>query len=127
MLKVKEENTPMPVFDLNIIYSRSQKAIRKLLTSSRSWLWATRRTEIGTQRNVQAQCKCSKMKQQQQQTSTIINDSQILKYYSKIFNSRALKAKKDLELTDCVAEVDKFSACNDKGKERFVDAKNKID
>jgi len=30
----------------------------------------------------------------------------------------ALKAKKDLELTDCVAEVDKFSACNDKGKER---------
>merc|ERR1712013_581102 len=30
----------------------------------------------------------------------------------------ALKAKKDPELTDCVAEVDKFSACNDKGKER---------
>jgi len=30
----------------------------------------------------------------------------------------ALKAKKDLELTDCVAEVDKFSACADAGKER---------
>ena len=78
MLKVKEENSPTQVFDLNL-YSRSPKAIRKLSTSSRSWLWATRRTEIGTQRNVQAQCKCSKMKQQQQQTSTIINDSQILK------------------------------------------------
>merc|ERR1712032_243548 len=30
----------------------------------------------------------------------------------------ALKAKKDLELTDCVAEVDKFTACSDEGKER---------
>merc|ERR1712055_266402 len=32
----------------------------------------------------------------------------------------ALKAKKDLELTvtDCVAEVDKFTACSDAGKER---------
>ena len=80
MLKVKEENSPTQVFDLNThLCSRSPKAIRKLSTSSRSWLWATRRTEIGTQRNVQAQCKCSKMKQQQQQTSTIINDSQILK------------------------------------------------
>merc|ERR1712032_859244 len=29
-----------------------------------------------------------------------------------------LKAKKDLELTDCVAEVDKFTACSDEGKER---------
>merc|ERR1712032_1334410 len=30
----------------------------------------------------------------------------------------ALKAKKDLELTDFVAEVDKFTACSDEGKER---------
>ena len=41
---------------------------------------------------------------------------------SKIFTSRALKAKKDVELkvTDCVAEVDKWSACSDEGKERFA-------
>ena len=40
----------------------------------------------------------------------------------KIFTSRALKAKKDVELkvTDCVAEVDKWSACSDEGKERFA-------
>jgi len=37
-----------------------------------------------------------------------------------IFIFRALKAKKDLELTvtDCLAEVDKFTACSDAGKER---------
>ena len=48
------------------------------------------------------------------------NNCKSAKLQNEIFMFRALKAKKDLELTDCVAEVDKFTACSDEGKERFA-------
>ena len=72
-----------------------------------------------------AQCKRSMMGQDnlvwpQHQCQQKLQRRKTAKQY--IFIFRALKAKKDLELTvtDCLAEVDKFTACSDAGKERLA-------